>query len=74
MRYYLEERGAIVCIPDKSNFNTKHKFDSDLYRRHNIVERFFQRIKNYRHIATRFDKLSTCFFNFVLLAACSIHL
>ena len=74
LRDYLEERGAIVCIPDKSNFKTKHRFDANLYKRRNIVERFFQRIKNYRHIATRFDKLSNCFFNFVLLAAFSIHL
>ncbi|MBR6888126.1 MAG: transposase [Selenomonadaceae bacterium] len=40
---------------------------------HVIVERFFQRIKNYRHVATRYDKLATCFENFVLLAACVIH-
>ncbi|MBQ3727317.1 MAG: transposase, partial [Selenomonadaceae bacterium] len=39
----------------------------------NIVERFFQRIKNYRHISTRYDKLALCFFNFVLLAASVIH-
>ena len=74
IRDYLDERGALVCIPDKSNFKTKHCFDADLYKRRNIVERFFQRIKNFRHIATRFDKLSICFFNFVLLAAFSIHL
>ena len=74
IRDYLEERGAIVCIPNKSNFKTKHSFDTDLYKRRNIVERFFQRIKNFRHIATRFDKLSTCFFNFILLATFSIHL
>ncbi|MBR4642020.1 MAG: transposase, partial [Selenomonadaceae bacterium] len=39
----------------------------------NIVERFFQRIKNYRHISTRYDKLAFCFEKFVLLAACVIH-
>ena len=74
IRNYLEERGAIICIPDKANFKMKHEFDSDLYKRRNIVERFFQRIKNYRHIATRYDKLAVCFKNFVLLAAFVIHL
>ncbi|MBQ6297010.1 MAG: transposase [Selenomonadaceae bacterium] len=39
----------------------------------NIVERFFQRIKNYRHIANRYDKLALCFLNFVLLASSRIH-
>ena len=73
IRDYLEKRGADVCIPDKSTFKTKHDFDSELYKQRNKVERFFQRTKNYRHIATRFDKLAVCFKNFVLLAASVIH-
>ena len=73
IRDYLEKHSAIVCIPDKANFRIKHDFDAELYKRRNIVERFFQRIKCYRHIATRYDKLAICFENFVLLAACVIH-
>ena len=73
VRSYLEKRGAKVCIPDKANFKVKHSFDAELYKQRNLVERFFQRIKNYRHIATRFDKLAFCFRNFVLLAASVIH-
>ena len=49
IRSYLQGQGAVVCIPDKINFKFKHDFDSDLYKRRNIVERFFQRIKTYRH-------------------------
>ena len=73
IRDYLEKHSATVCIPDKANFRTKHDFDAELYKRRNLVERFFQRIKNYRHIATRYDKLAFCFKNFVLLAAFAIH-
>ena len=73
IRDYLEGGGAQVCIPDKSNFKTKHSFDIALYKRRNLVERFFQHIKNYRHIAFRFDKLAVCFLNFVLLASFAIH-
>ena len=73
IRDYLDQRGAVVCIPDKSTFKTKYPFDADLYKQRNKVERFFQRIKNFRHIATRFDKLTVCFKNFVLLAASVIH-
>lgn len=73
IRNYLEQHGAYACIPDKANFKTNHDFNSELYKQRNIVERFFQRIKNYRHIATRFDKLALCFKNFVLLAASVIH-
>ena len=73
IRDYLARHGASVCIPDKVNAKIKHDFDSGLYKQRNIVERFFQRIKNYRHIATRFDKLAECFLNFVLLASVVIH-
>ena len=74
IRVFIAEHGAVACIPDKANFKIKHDFDSQLYKQRNIVERFFQRIKNYRHIATRYDKLALCFLNFVLLVACVIHL
>lgn len=73
IRTFIEKQKATVCIPDKSNFKVKHDFDKELYKQRNIIERFFQRIKNYRHIAFRFDKLAVCFLNFVLLAASVIH-
>ena len=73
IRFFIAEHGAFACIPDKANFRIKHDFDSELYKQRNIVERFFQRIKNYRHVSTRYDKLALCFFNFVLLASSVIH-
>ena len=73
IRDYLEEHGAQICIPDKANFKVKHAFDANLYKQRNLVERFFQRIKNFRHVAFRFDKLAVCFLNFVLLASVVIH-
>ena len=72
IRAFLHSHGATVCIPDKVNFKVKHDFDAELYKKRNIVERFFQRIKNYRHIAFRFDKLADCFLHFVLLASVAI--
>ena len=71
IRDYIEKEGGKVCIPDKSNFKIQHDFDKELYKQRSIVERFFQRIKNFRHIATRYDKLADCFlpllsFNFNL--------
>jgi transposase len=69
IRNYIESNNGNVCIPDKFNSVTKHDFDKELYKSRNIVERFFQRIKKFRHIATRYDKLAVCFLNFVLLAA-----
>ena len=57
-RNFIFQEKAEVCIPDKSNAVVIHDFDKELYKSRNIVERFFQSIKNYRHVATRYDKLS----------------
>ena len=74
IRVFIQEQGATVCVPDKSNAIIKHNFDAQLYKQRNIVERFFQRIKEFRHIAIRFDKLDICFLNFIFLAAFIRHL
>lgn len=73
IHYYLEESGEQICIPYKVNLKVKHAFDAELYKRRNLVERFFQLIKNYRHITTRYDKFAVCFLNFVLLVSAAIH-
>lgn len=68
IRQYLQNQGAIICIPDKVNFKIKYSFDRELYKKRNIIERFFCRLKNYRRIAMRYDKLSLTFSAFVSLA------
>lgn len=74
IREYIDSQNAVACIPDKSNAVKLHVFDKELYKARNVIERFFQRIKNFRHIATRYDKLSDCFLNFVFLASIMIQL
>ena len=74
IRDFISHHNAKACIPDKSNSGVIHDFDKELYKTRNITERFFNRIKNFRHIATRCDKLSVCFLNFVMLAAVMIHI
>ena len=74
IRDFVQSQKAKVCIPDKINSLIKHDFDCELYKARNIIERFFLRIKNHRHIATRYDKLLTCFENFVLLATIMIQI
>ena len=69
IRNYLEKQGAIVCIPDKANAKVKHEFDEELYKKRNVVERFFCRIKDYLRISIRLDKLSSSFSVFVSLAS-----
>ena len=74
IRVFIAEHGATACIPDKSNAVIIHNFDRELYKLRNIIERFFNRIKNFRHISTRYDKLSVCFLNFVILAAIMVKI
>ncbi len=74
IRDFIQAQKAKVCIPDKVNSVIRHPFDRELYKARNVVERFFLRIKNYRHIATRYDKLLSCFENFIFLASIMIQI
>ena len=68
IRNFLEKQGARVCIPDKVNSKVKHDFDKVLYKKRNVVERFFCRLKDYLRITIRLDKLSSSFSGFLSLA------
>jgi len=63
----LEERGITPVIPPKANRREPRKTDFALYRERNLVERFFNRLKQYRALATRYDKLANTFLAAVAL-------
>ena len=52
----IEATGATAHIPSQSNVRIRRTVDPRLYRQRNLVERFFNRIKQFRGIATRYDK------------------
>lgn len=60
--------GFGLCVPPKRNRKESWGYDHDLYKRRNEVERLFRRIKAYRRIFTRYDKLDVVFLAFILLA------
>lgn len=70
----LEERGITPVIPPKANRLIKRETDFALYRERNLVERFFCRIKQFRAIATRYDKLANTFLAAVQLVSVLIWL
>jgi transposase len=70
----ITRSGARASIPSCSRRLVKRSVDPDVYRRRNLIERFFCRIKQFRRIATRFDKLARNFLAAVLLAATRIWL
>lgn len=70
LRRQLESAGNICVIPGKSNRKVAVEYDREFYKWRRLVENFFQRIKRFRRICQRVEKLSATFSNFVNLAAC----
>ena len=58
-------KGCVPVVPPKSNTKKPWRYDKRLYKRRNEIERLFHHLKNYRRIATRYDKLDTTFRSFV---------
>jgi transposase len=67
----ITAQGSQAVIPPRSNRLNPRSFDRHLYKSRNLIERFFCRIKQFRRIATRYDKLAKSFLSFVHLA-CTI--
>ena len=74
LRDFIRERGAWANIPPKSNRKDPICFSPFLYRDRNQVERFFNKLKYYRRIATRYDKLGSSFLAMINLACIRIRL
>jgi putative transposase len=70
----IAETGACVVIPPKRNRKVQRPYDIDLYKERNLIERFFNKLKQFRRVATRYDKLLANFMGFVKLAAIAIWL
>ena len=65
---------AKAVIPPKSNRRTQSDYDKVLYKERNLVERFVNKLKQFRRVATRYDKLLANYRGFVILAAVAILL
>jgi len=70
----IAEAGAEVVIPPKRNRKLQRRYDAELYKERNLIERFFNKLKQFRRVATRYDKLLANFMGFVKLAAIAIWL
>ena len=70
----IAEAGTEVVIPPKRNRKVQRPYDRDLYKERNRIERFFAKLKQFRRVATRYDKLLANFMGFVKLAAIAIWL
>jgi transposase len=69
IRRFVSDQGAWANIPPKKNHTSPINFSPDLYRSRNLVERFFNKIKQCRRIGTRYDKLAANYLAFIKLAS-----
>ena len=74
MRKKLEEKGCILVIPPKSNRKNPSGYDRDLYKARHLIENFFAKLKQYRAIATRYDKTAQNFLGAIYMASILICL
>lgn len=69
LRALLTERGIEAAIPSSARRKPLIPHDREAYRQRNLIERMFARLKDFRRIATRYDKLASNFLAAVTLAA-----
>ena len=74
IRNYIHRQGSHYVIPPKANTKQPWKVDWYRYKERHLVETFFNKLKQFRRIATRFDKLAVSFLACIHLASISILL
>ncbi|WP_410503481.1 IS5 family transposase [Leptolyngbya sp. O-77] len=65
----LQQQGKAAVIPPKRNRKTPREYDKELYKARHLIENFFAKLKQYRAIATRYDKLAETFLSAIYMAA-----
>lgn len=70
----IKEMNSEVVIPPFKNAVNPRNYDKHLYKERHVIECFFQKIKESRRVATRYDKLQIMYKNFVLIACCLVWL
>jgi transposase len=70
----IRRSGAEPSIPSTSQRSVRRSVDIAIYRQRNLVERFFCKLKHFRRVATRFDKLARNFLAAVLIASTRLWL
>ena len=73
-RHLIASMGAQAVIPPRANRLETIQWSKATYRHRNLVERFFCRIKHYRRIATRYEKLAERFISFISLVGAIVSM
>lgn len=70
----IENSGAQAVIPPKKNRTDQRPYDRERYKDRNLAERFWARVKQYRRVATRYEKTARNFLAFVHVASIMVLL
>ena len=70
----IESNGAVAVIPPRKNRIESRAYDKIIYKERNFVERLFQKLKHYRRIATRYERLARNYMAMLSLVATVIWL
>ena len=65
----LESKGIKPCIPPKKNRKIQIEYDKTLYKQRHKVENMFGKLKDWRRVATRYDRCAHTFFSAICIAA-----
>ena len=68
----IEATGTEAVIPPRSLRKTKREHDRAIYKERNVIERMFNKLKQFQRVSSRYDKLATSFLSFLHLAAIAI--
>ena len=71
---HVETMGAVAVIPPKSNRKQQREYDKNLYKQRNRIERCFNKLKQFRHIATRYDRSALNYLAMVKIACLRLWL
>lgn len=69
LRVALKEKGIEPCIPSRKNRKQDVAYDKTLYRQRHKVENMFAKLKDWRRVATRYDRCAHTFFSAICIAA-----
>jgi transposase len=68
-RQALQAKGIMPCIPGRKNRKVQPNYDTKLYRQRHRIENMFAKLKDWRRVATRYDRCAHTFMSAIVIAA-----
>jgi transposase len=73
-RKQIEKQNCICTIPPRKNRKIQHEYDKEVYKERHLIECFFGKLKHFRRVFSRFDKMKSSFQAFIDIASILINI